>query len=44
MRIAFLTVYNVNLILNLGQVGYDFFVLGSCFSPWTKLPERAKAE
>lgn len=44
MRIAFLTVYNVNLILNPGQLGYNFFVLGSCFSPWTKLPGRGKAE
>lgn len=44
MRIAVLTLCNVNLILNLGQVGYNFFILGSCFSPWTILPERGKAE
>jgi len=44
MRIAVLTLYDIHLPLNLGQVGYSFFELGSCNSLWTKLPESEKAE
>lgn len=37
VRIADLTLYNVHLILSLGQVGYNSIVLGSCFSPMDQI-------